>query len=224
MNSNASRPNMPMTTNKLSGYAGAVWSAAWISGCALGSGSVPPVEVPGALFTKAGTFDLSPAATTASFTVAVVELIKVTGEFKQTSGRLVLGAQGKPQKVEVEMKSASADAGSDWLNDMLLGPRFFHATQHPTVVFRAEKFALDGGKLSEVSGDLTLRGITRPVKLKVNRFDCRSAAVDAEDKRARCIADASTQVKRTDFDMKSWMDSVSEAIRIDIKFTAFANP
>ena len=46
------------------------------------------------------------------------------------------------------------------LNEMLLGPRFFNASQHPSVVFRADQFGMDGEKLTEVQGDLTMRGIT----------------------------------------------------------------
>lgn len=203
-------------------HAGSAWTAAWLAGCAIGSGSLPPADMPGAPYLKGGVFEMSPAATTAGFKVAVVDLVSVSGEFRQSSGRLVLGPKGRPQRVEVEMKSGSADTGADWLNEMLLGPRFFNASQHPSVVFRADQFGMEGERLTEVMGDLTLRGITRPVTLKVNRFDCRQAAKEDGDQRPRCVADATAQVKRTDFDMKSWLDSVSESIRIDIRFTAFA--
>jgi polyisoprenoid-binding protein YceI len=216
--------NQPSSRRLLScaGYAACAWTAAWLSGCASGSGSLPPAGLPGAPYLKDGVFELSPAATTAGFKVAVVDLVSVSGEFRQSSGQLVLGAKGKPQRVLVELKAGSADAGADWINEMLLGPRFFNASQHPSVTFRAENFAMDGERLTEVIGDLTLRGITKPVTLKVNSFNCRQAGKDDGDQRPRCMADASANVKRTDFDMKSWMDSVSESIRIDIKFTAFA--
>jgi polyisoprenoid-binding protein YceI len=48
------------------------------------------------------------------------------------------------------------------------------------------------------------------------------AAVDTGDQRARCTGEASANVKRTDFGMSSWMHSVAESIKIDIRFTAFA--
>ncbi len=202
-------------------YAAWAWTAAWLAGCAVGSGTVPPADLPGAPYLRDGVFELSQAATTANFKVAVVDLVSVSGEFRQSSGRLVLGPKGRPQSVEMNLKSGSADAGADWLNDMLLGPKFFNAVQHPSVTFRADQFAMSGETLTEVMGDLTLRGITKPITLKVNRFDCRQAAKEDSDRRARCMADATTLVRRTDFDMTSWLDSVSESIRIDIKFTAF---
>lgn len=205
-------------------YAACAWTAAWLAGCAIGSGSVPPAEPPGSPYKRGGVFELSTEATTAQFTVAVVDLISVSGEFRQSTGRLVLGPKGHPQRVEVELKSGSADAGADWINDMLLGPKFFNATQHPNVTFRADQFAMEGETLREVAGDLTMRGITKPVTLKVNRFDCRQPAKEDGDQRPRCTADATTLVKRTDFDMRSWLDSISESIRIDIKFTAFPAP
>ena len=202
-------------------FAATAWTAAWLSACVHGSGSIPPGSLPGQPFLQAGTFELSPAATTANFTVAVVDLVSVSGEFRQSSGRIVLGPEGKPQRVEVELQAQSADAGSDWVNEILLGPRFFNASQHPRVVFEAENFSMEGGALKEVVGKLTLRGITKPVTLKVNRFDCRQAAADDADRRPRCTADATAMVKRTDFDMRTWLDSVGEAIKIDIRFTAF---
>lgn len=212
----------PCRLNAFAARMASAWTVAWLAGCALGSGSIPPAEAPGAPYLKEGEFALSPATTTAGFKVAVVDIVSVSGEFRQSGGRLTLGPEGRPRRVEVELKVGSADTGADWLNEMLLGPRFFNAAQHPNVVFRAEQFGMEGDKLTEVIGDLTLRGITKPVTLKVNRFDCRQAAKDDGDQRPRCVADATAQVKRTDFDMKSWLDSVSELIRIDIKFTAFA--
>lgn len=211
----------PRTNNTLK-FGALGWTAAWLAGCALGSGPAQSTGSPGAPYREAGTFTLTPETTNASFTVSVVELISVNGEFKRAGGRLILGPNGQPSKVEVNLESGSADAGSDWLNQILLGPKFFDAKQHPHVAFRSASFAAEGEKLSAVEGELTMRGIAKPVTLKVNHFDCRKAQADADDQRARCTGEASASVKRTDFGMSSWMNSVSESIKIDIRFTAFA--
>jgi polyisoprenoid-binding protein YceI len=202
------------------------WSAAWLAalspGTACGSGATPVQEPAGAPFKQPGTFTLTPETTNASFTVSVIDVLTVSGEFRKAGGLLVLGPDGKPNRVDVDFSSDSADAGSDWLNEILHGPKFFDAKQHPRVAFRSARFAGDGEKLNAVEGELTLRGVAKPVTLKVNRFDCRAATADAADQRARCTAEASAHVKRTDFGMSSWLNSVSESIKIDIRFTAFA--
>ena len=198
------------------------WTAAWLAGSALGSGLTPPAEAPGLPFRQAGTFTLTPESTNATFTVSVIDFLTVNGEFKRAGGMLVLGVDGRPNKVEVNLETESADAGSDWINEILLGPKFFHAKQFPQVAFRSASFAAEGDKLNAVEGELTMRGIAKPVTLKVNSFDCRKAAADTADQRARCTGEASASVKRTDFGMSSWMNSVAESIRIDIRFTAFA--
>lgn len=198
------------------------WTAAWLCGTAMGSGLAPPPEAPGVPFRQAGVFTLTPESTNATFTVSVIDLLTVNGEFKRAGGMLVLDADGRPNKVEVNLESESADAGSDWINEILLGPKFFHAKQFPQVAFRSASFAAEGDKLNAVEGELTLRGIAKTVTLKVNSFDCRKAATDTVDQRARCSGEASASVKRTDFGMSSWMSSVAESIKIDIRFTAFA--
>lgn len=202
------------------------WSAACLTvilpSVAAGSGAAPAQEPPGAPFKQPGTFTLTPETTNASFTVSVIDMLTVSGEFKKAGGLLVLGPDGRPNRVDVDFSSDSADAGSDWLNEILHGPKFFDSKQHPRVAFRSARFARDGDKLNSVEGELTLRGVAKPVTLKVNRFDCRAAAADSADQRPRCSAEASAHVKRTDFGMSSWLNSVSESIKIDIRFTAFA--
>jgi len=218
---NASRPNTNRMSNALK-FGAMGWTAAWLAGYAIGSGSTPAPESPGMPFRQAGTFTLTPETTNATFTVAVIDLITVNGEFKKAGGMLVLGSDGRPNRVEVNLDSESADAGSEWLNEILLGPRFFNAKQFPQVAFRSASFTAEGDKLNAVEGELTMRGIAKPVTLKVNSFDCRKAVVDTADQRARCTGEASASVKRTDFGMSSWMNSVAESIKIDIRFTAFA--
>jgi polyisoprenoid-binding protein YceI len=197
------------------------WTAAWFAGYVSGSGAATQ-EQPGAPFKQPGTFTLTPESTNASFTVSVIDMLTVNGEFKKAGGQLTLGADGKLNKVEVDFSSESADAGSNWINDILHGPKFFDSKQHPRVAFRSTSFEADGEKINAVEGELTLRGVAKPVTLKVNRFDCRAAAAEAADQRARCVAEASTNVNRKDFGMSSWLSSVSESIKIDIRFTAFA--
>ncbi len=186
-----------------------------LCGCVIGVGSRPEAVPTGAPFREAGNFVIAPQMTSATFEVAVVDLISVKGEFKNLSGQMVLGDEGMPRQVEVTLESASADTGADWLNDLLRGPKFFNAANHPTVMFKSSDFRQESQRLAAVDGSLTVLGITRSVTLKVARFDCRWQAQGVQ-----CAAQAGTSIKRSEFGMTEWPDAVGDDVTIDISFTA----
>jgi polyisoprenoid-binding protein YceI len=166
-------------------------------------------------YREAGNFVIAAELTRASFEVAVVDLVSVTGEFKNVAGQLLLGDEGMPRQVEVSLESASADTGADWLNDLLRGPKFFNAAYHPTVTFSSSAFRQENQRLAAVEGSLTVLGVTRIVTLAVARFDCRR-----QEQAVQCAAQASTTIKRSEFGMTAWPDAVADDVRIDISFTA----
>jgi polyisoprenoid-binding protein YceI len=186
-----------------------------LCGCAIGMGSRPQAEAPGVPYRQAGNFVIAPQLTRASFEVAVVDLISVKGEFKNVAGQLVLGDEGVPRQVEVTLESASADTGADWLNDLLRGPKFFNAANHPTVRFNSSAFRQENQRLTAVDGALTVLGVTRSVTLKVARFDCRQ-----QSEGVQCASQASTTFKRSEFGMTAWSEEVGDDVTIDISFTA----
>jgi polyisoprenoid-binding protein YceI len=186
-----------------------------LCGCAIGMGSRPQAEAPGAPYREAGNFVIAPELTRVSFEVAVVDLISVKGEFKNVAGQLVLGDEGVPRQVEITLESASAETGTDWLNDLLRGPKFFNAANHPTVMFKSSAFRQENQRLAAVDGSLTVLGVIRSATLKVAHFGCRQQAQGVQ-----CTAQASTSIKRSEFGMTALSESVGEDVKIDISFTA----
>lgn len=166
-------------------------------------------------YREAGNFVIAPQLTRATFEVAVVDLISVKGEFKNVAGQLALGDEGMPRQVEVTLESASADTGADWLNDLLRGPKFFNAANHPTVMFKSSAFRQENRRLAAVEGSLTVLGVTRSVTLNVARFDCRQ-----QEEGVQCASQASTTIKRSEFGMTAWPEAVGDDVTIDISFTA----
>ncbi len=187
-----------------------------VSGCAIGAGTVPQAgkELTGKPYRQAGVFVIAPENTTATFEVSVVDLISVKGQFHKVAGTLTLGDDGRPAGADVTIESASADAGMQEINDMLRGPKFFNADKFPNVVYHSLRLRADKDSLG-LDGQLTVLGVTRDVTLKVDRFDCRQ-----NGGRAFCVADAQTTIKRSDFGMTTWSDTVADEIKIEVKFTA----
>src|SRR5258705_219039 len=66
-----------------------------------------------------------------------------------------------------QVKAASIDTGNAKRDQHLKGPDFFNVVQFPTIAFKSRAVARSGADAYEVTGDLTLHGVTRPVSLKV---------------------------------------------------------
>jgi polyisoprenoid-binding protein YceI len=93
---------------------------------------------------------------------------KVGGHFGRFEGTIVLD-RTKPEESSVELKieSASIDTGVPARDKHLNSPDFFDTAKYPEITFKSTKVATKGKDAYEVTGDLTMRGVTKPVVLTV---------------------------------------------------------
>ena len=89
--------------------------------------------------------------------------------------------------------------------------------RHPAITFKSTNLKFNSDTLVAVEGDLTLRGVTRPVTLNVSAFRCAPHPLVKKD---ACGADASVTVKRSDFGIKYAIPAVSDDVRILISVEA----
>jgi polyisoprenoid-binding protein YceI len=115
------------------------------------------------------------------------------GQFEKTKGMVTLDRAKKTGTVDIEIDAASLDFGHGKMNEHAKDVDMFDVEAHPTITYKASKMRFEGDKPVEVLGDLTLKGITKPVPLKINTFPMKKAEV--------CGADAVAEFKRTDFDL-----------------------
>jgi polyisoprenoid-binding protein YceI len=94
---------------------------------------------------------------------------KVGGHFGKFEGTIVLD-RTKPEESSVELKieAASIDTGNPNREKHLNSPDFFDTAKYPEITFKSTKVAAKGKDAFEVTGDLTMRGVTKPVTLTVN--------------------------------------------------------
>lgn len=92
----------------------------------------------------------------------------VPGEFEDYQGVIVYDAEEPANSsVNVTVQAASIDTDNDKRDEHLRSPDFFAAEEHPTLSFESKKVApLGDGKLA-VTGDLTMRGVTKEVTIPV---------------------------------------------------------
>lgn len=118
------------------------------------------------------------------------------GRFSTKDGSVSIDGSGTGGRIEITMDIASINTGVDLLNRHVLSKDFFNVAEFPTARFVAEKLDFAAQKVTEVGGTLTLKGVTRPVKLKANRFGCY---VSPMLKRQVCGGDFETTVQRSEF-------------------------
>jgi len=109
-------------------------------------------------------YDLDVAHSQAEFAVKHMMIATVRGRIPILKGSIVRGPDG--WDVEAELDAARVDTGAADRDQHLRSPDFFDVGTHPRIVFRARGVPDDA---DEVEGELTIRDVTRPVRLAVER-------------------------------------------------------
>jgi polyisoprenoid-binding protein YceI len=103
-----------------------------------------------------------------SFAVRHMVISKVRGRFARWSAKLDLDTEDLARSsVEVEIEAASIDTGVADRDAHLRSADFFDAEKHPKLTYRSRKVEVVSPERLRVTGDLTIRGVTREVPLDV---------------------------------------------------------
>lgn len=137
--------------------------------------------------------------------------------FDTTSGKITIDRVAKTGSVDVTVDAKSVDTGYPLFNGHLQGEDFFDTAKYPTITFKSNKMKFDGEKLVAVEGNLTIKGITKPVTLTVTSFLCMLHPMAKKD---ACGANATVQVKRSDFNMGKYVPLVSDEVTLSIPVEA----
>lgn len=137
--------------------------------------------------------------------------------FDKASGKIVIDRQGKTGSAEITIDTTSVNTGSALFNEHIRGEDFLDTSKYPTATFTSNKFKFKGKELVSVDGTLTLKGISKPVTLKVTSLHCMPHPILKKD---ACGANATTVVKRTDFNMGKYAPNVGDEVTITIPVEA----
>jgi polyisoprenoid-binding protein YceI len=150
---------------------------------------------------------------------------RVSGQFNQWSGTIVADpASLAGGSVEVDIQTASIDTNNERRDTHLRSADFFDAPNHPTITFRSTRVAVEGREL-RVHGNLTIRGVTKPVVLEGEMTEVSGAAG-----RRRIGFEAQTTINRMDYGV-SWNRAaeaggavLGDEVRISIAISAVEQP
>jgi polyisoprenoid-binding protein YceI len=113
-------------------------------------------------------WQFDPAHSSVGFWARHLLVSKVRGRFARWSGKLVFDAQALgAAQASVEIDAASIDTHDGQRDAHLRSPDFLDAARHPVLMFVSTRVVETRGRAFQVTGDLTMRGVTRPVTLEV---------------------------------------------------------
>lgn len=137
--------------------------------------------------------------------------------FGQADGTLVYDA-AKPEasSVQVTLPLAGLDALVPDLTEHLRSPDFFDAEKYPAITFRSTKVEAAGEGKLKVTGDLTIRDVTKPVVLDVTL----NKAGEGRNGQPKIGFDAATSISRSEFGVARFVPNVSDRIELRISTEA----
>jgi polyisoprenoid-binding protein YceI len=113
-----------------------------------------------------GIWTLDPVHTEIAFTAKHLMVARVRGQFRQFDGTITVGDTPQTSSVEVTIGAASLDTGAPDRDGHLRSADFLDVENHPNLTFRSTAVR-PAGSGYELDGDLTIRGVTKPVTLAV---------------------------------------------------------
>ena len=142
----------------------------------------------------AGIWKLDPTHSDITFSVRHLAISKVRGSFENFDVTVVTAEDPTQSTIEATVEIASVNTGQKDRDNHLKTGDFFLAEEFPTMNFTSTSIATDGSDLT-INGDLTLRGVTKPVTLK---GEFGGIVVDGYGQ-TKAAASVSTKINRLDF-------------------------
>jgi len=178
----------------------------------------------GAMSAQTTQWKVDPAHSEADFAIKHMAISTVHGSFHGISGVIAFDpADVAKSSVEATIPIATVDTGVTGRDTDLKSPRFFDATQFPTMTFKSTSVRKAGDHY-DVAGNLTMHGVTKQVVL--NLQDLGKAQAGMDGKSVHRGFTATTTINRQDFGLafngmlKSGDAVLSDEVRIEIDIDA----
>lgn len=174
----------------------------------------PKIDTAGTTL-AAGDFALDTAHAALFFRINHLGYADYIGRFERFEASLTGDAASPAQaRVEAIIDMSSLNVANPEFAETLMGPDWFDATAHPQAIFRSTAIDLTSGATAQIKGDLTLKGITRPIILTAK---LNGSAYDPL-RRADVIGfSATAEINRSDFGIDRFSGLLTETVRIEIE-------
>ena len=165
----------------------------------------------------AETYSVDPVHSSVSFGISHAGISDIHGRFNDFSGKFVIN-KDDPSKssFELDIKVESVDTNNAKRDEHLRAPDYFNAKQFPSLTFQSTKVkATDAGY--EVTGDLTLHGVTKPVTLSLKGGH---KVVEFPKGTPRVGVTSFVTIKRSEFGMTTELGALGDDVHIIVGLEA----
>lgn len=137
------------------------------------------------------------------------------GQFSKVEGDLTLDPRAPADaRLSVTVDTASVGTLNGALDNHLKAPDFLDVARYPTATFKATRIALTGERTADITGDLTLHGVTRPVVVKA-RFN--QAGPNPLNKTYTIGFDGEAVIKRSDFGIDTYVPAIGDEVTLKLE-------
>ena len=182
-------------------------SAALLAALAAAGAAAQPVD-----------YALDPTHSFMHFEVLHFDAATIRGRFGPLEGQVTLDRAARRGRVQVVVDTAAVSTGLPVLDARLRRDDLLASTAHPQAFFVAERFefAPDGG-VAAVTGEFTLRGTGRALRLQAQRFRCYTHPLL---RREVCGGDFDGELLRSDFGLSFGLPFVADVVRLRVQVEA----
>ncbi|MHB1092987.1 YceI family protein [Thiobacillus sp.] len=158
--------------------------------------------------------------TSSQFSYRYLGFSSQTNRFEKINGTVVLDRNSRSGSADITIDAMSVNTGQAMLDAQMKATDFFDAANYPVITFKSGKMSLSD-EPSRLTGDLTIKGVTRPVTLAVTHFQCMQ---DPESRVDVCGANATLTLRRSDFNMGKYAFLVGDDITLSLALKAVRAP
>lgn len=166
-------------------------------------------------------YRVDPERTSVGFEVSQLGLFMQSGRFGHAYGRIIYDADAQSGSVDLTVETATVDTGWELRDSFVRGEDMLDAARYPKLEFRSTAMSFAGHKLVAVDGELTLRGVTRPVRFEVRNIECGPAAGEGGE---RCSAEIVGRISRHDFGIDYAYPFVGDEVLLTFAVSALRQP
>jgi polyisoprenoid-binding protein YceI len=189
--------------------------------------------VPLAALAAPQNYVVDPVHSFPTFTIGHLGMAMIRGRFDEMNGKISLDTAAHTGNVDIQIKAATVNTGDarhepGGFAAKNYGPRardehlrsadFFNVAEFPEITFKSTRLHFAGDAVESVEGNLTIAGVTRPVKLRVTAFKC---GPNPFTKKPMCGADLEGTIKRTEFGLKYGVPAISDDVKLEIGVEAY---
>ncbi len=172
-------------------------------------------------------FTVDPYHSIPYFEVVHLNTSVIRGRFEKVTGKMTLDTAAKTGSIDLSIPTATLSTGDPdkgsrprSRDEHLRSPDFFNVAEFPTMSYKGKATKFNGEHPAVIEGELTLLGVTKPLTLTIERWNC-GPDPRSQGKRYFCGGNATGSFKRSDFGMKFIVGPVSDEVKLWTSVEAF---